>query len=372
MSQRLTGQRNWHTVAIGWAVLAGLLLALALAPRASAELVESGRTRLQLNRGLFAQFEDEGIRVAKVKQGKVAGRLVTLPVEGGLIEPASGSGWVDSAGGFRLRSGKRVARLTEISVNTAKKGVWAKLDGKRSKIAAFEDPGFSRAGFGGTIQVRPLKLNAKAAEQLNRRLGLDGVFRPGRAFATVASTYRPEWVQVAKGSLQLSFDQGLLDKLKSVEIEPRPFEMTSTGPSPLVYSAPLIGGSIYPTQSRSSGFAEGGFRLSKPEAPGPVITVANIGVSFESNSLSNSIQLHTESGQLGTVPPGPFATVDLGGATVQLDPSARSLTVTNARAILGAGGAELINREFAAPKGKAPLVAAGDPLGTISATLQGR
>ena len=147
--------------------------------------------------------------------------------------------------------------------------------------------------------------------------------------------------------------------------------MTVTGSSPLIYSAPLLGGAIYPRQSRSAGFVEGGFRLTKPESPGPVVTVSNVGVSFESNSLSTAIQLHTEAGQLGTVPPGPFATVDLGGATVQLDSRARSLTV-GARVVLGSGGAELINREFAAPKGKAPLVAAGDFLGLVSATLQGR
>ncbi len=373
MNQRTAWQRNWQGLAIGMAVAAGLLLALALAPRASAELVESGKTRLRLDRGLFVELEEEGVKLAKVKQGKVQGRLVTLPAKGGLIEPASGSGWVDGAGGFSLRSGKRVVRLTEVSVNTAKEGVWAKLDGKRTKIAVVEGPGFARAAFGGTIRIGSLKLNARTAGHLNRRLGLDGVFRPGRPFAAVSSTYRPEWVQVAKGSLQLSFDQGFLDKLKSVEIEPAPFAMTVTESGPLTYSAPLLGGSIYPAQTRShsQGFAEGGFRLAKAGAPGPVVTVSNIGVSFESSSLSNAVQLHTEAGQLGTVPAGPFATLDLSGATVYLDPPHRSLTVA-ARVVLGSGGAELINREFAQPRGKGALVAAGDLLGLVSATLQGR
>lgn len=370
MSQRLAGQRNWQMVAIGLAVLAGLLLALALAPRASAELVESGKTRLQLNRGLFAQFEEEGVRVAKVQQGKVEGRLVTLPVQGGLIDPASGSGWVDSAGGLSLRSGKRVVRLTEISVNTAKEGIWAKLDGKRAKIATVEDPSFSRVGFGGTIRVRSLKLNGRAADHLNRRLGLDGVFRPGRPFAAVTSTYQPEWVQARKGSLQISFDQGLLDKLKSVEVEPAPFAMSVTGSNPLTYDAPILRGDIYPRGNRGSGGVEGGFRLARPGMPSPVITVSNIGLSLESTNLSTAVALHTESGQLGQVPPAPFATIDFAPAAIQVDQAARSFTVTGARAVLGVGGAVLINREFAAPKGKDPLVAAGELVGTLSMTVQ--
>lgn len=364
---------NWQGFAVGVAVISGLLLALALAPGASAEAVESGKTRLRIDRGLLSELEQEGVELTKVKRGKFQGRLLTLPATGGLIEPASASGWVDSAGGLGLRSGKRAARLTEVSVNTAKDGVWAKLDGKRTKIAALGDFGLSRAGFGGTIRVESLKLNAKAADLLNRRLGLDGVFRPGRAFAAVSSTYQPEWVQAPNGALQLSFDPGLLAKLKSVEVEPAPFSMSATGPDPLVYSSPILRGDIYPrTAGRGSGGVEGGFRLARPGVPSPVITVSNIGVSFETNTLSTAVMLHTESGQLGTVPPGPFATVDLAAAGVQLDPAARRLTVANARAVLAAGGAELINREFAQPKGKAPIVAAGDLLGTVSMTLQGR
>jgi hypothetical protein len=373
VTQRATGRWNWQGAAVGLAVLAGLLLTLGPAPRASAELVESGKTRLRLDRALFAELEREGIEVGKVKQAKVQGRLVTLPVGGGLIEPASASGWVDSEGGLRLRSGRRVARLTEISVNTAKKGVWARLDGKRAKIAVVEDFGVSRAGFGGTIRVASMRLNAKAADHLDRRLGLDGVFRSGRPFAAVASTYQPEWVQAPNGSLELSFDPGLLARLKSVEVEPAPFSMNATGPDPLVYSSPILRGDIYPrTSGRGSGGIEGGFRLARPGVPSPVITVSNIGVSFESNFLSTAIALHTEAGRLGELPPGPFATVDLSSAGVRLDPAARSLAVTGARAVLGTGGAALINREFAEPKGKAPIVAAGDLLGTISVTLQGR
>lgn len=373
MSQRAAGQRYRQGVATGLAVAAGLLLlALAPAPQASAELVEAGKTRLRLDRGLVAELGQKGVKLTKVKQGKVQGRLVTLPVKGGLIEPASGSGWVDSAGGLGFRSGKKVVRLTEISVNTAKEGIWAKLDGKRAKIAAVKDPGFSRAGFGGTIRVADLKLNAKATNHLNRRLGLDGIFRPGRTFGAVSSTYQPEWVQAPNGSLQFSFDQGLLDELKSVEVEPAPFSMSVTGSNPLAYDAPILRGDIYPRAGRSSGGIEGGFRLARPGVPSPVITVSNIGLSFETNTLSTAVALHTESGQLGQVPPGPFATFDLSGAAVRLDPKARNLTVANARAVLGTAGAELINREFAAPKGKAPIVAAGDLLGTLSMTVQGR
>lgn len=49
-----------------------------------------------------------------------------------------------------------------------------------------------------------------------------------------------------------------------------------------------------------------------------------------------------------------------------------SLSILNARATLEAPVAALINATFATPKGKAPVVAAGDPFGTFSLTMQGR
>ena len=76
MSQRV-GHRDWQAVAAGASVL--LLLALALAPRASAELVAGGTTRLRLDRGLFAEMNMEAREGTKVQHGKVRAVSLTLP-----------------------------------------------------------------------------------------------------------------------------------------------------------------------------------------------------------------------------------------------------------------------------------------------------
>jgi len=348
------------------------LLALAAPTRASAELVIAGKTRIELNRGLFKALAKEGVRVSKLGPGKVGGRVVTLPVDGGLIEPASASGWVDSTGGFKFRAGKRVAKLSEVTLNTAKEELRADLNGKRLKIATVKGFDFARAGFGGEIEVAGLRLNQRATNLLNRKLRLDDVFRPGRPFASVSSSFLPEWDQLSSGTFQIGLDSGFVAKLKSLEVEPVPFATSVVGTNPLVLGAPLINGAIYPSSNNSWGGIEGGLRISKPEAPGPVITLSNLGLSLESSKVPAAIMVHTESGQIAPSPGGPLGAVDLAGASVRLDPDTRTLTVTDARATLEAPIADLINETFAKPKGKAPAVAAGDPLGTVSMTMQAR
>jgi len=184
--------------------------------------------------------------------------------------------------------------------------------------------------------------------------------------------------------MQFSLDPGFVAKLKSLEVEPVSFEATVLGTDPPSFGAPLINGEIYPGTGGGWGFIEGGIRIAKlgiPEAesPGPVITLPaltwinvglTVGASLESRKVMGAIQAHDASGQIVPGAGNPIAALDLSGATVEVDPATRTLTIANARATLEASVADLINRTFATPKGKAPVLAAGDPLGTFSLTMQ--
>lgn len=379
MSQRVAKRGNW----LGAAVLVGLLLALALPGRAAAETVEAGSTKLELNRALFRALKAEGVEVSKLGQGTVRGRTVTLPVDGGQIELTTAVGTVDHGGGFRLRSGKRMARLSQIVLDTAQRGVFAKIDDRGMRIASLPSFELARAGFGDEIGIARLRLNAVAATMLNRKLGLDRVFRPGRAFASVASGFQPELDRLQSGSLQFSLDPGFVAKLKSLEVDPAQFETAVLGSDPPTFSAPLLGGVIYPGSSRSWALIEGGIRIAKlgepqlPETPGPifsfpVLTFINLGLALEAQKVTGLIHAHDANGGFAPGPSGSLASLDLSAATVQLDPATRTLAVSGARATLEAPVAALINETFALPKGKAPVFAAGDPFGTFSLTMQGR
>jgi hypothetical protein len=364
------------------AVAAGLLpVAFALPTPASAESIEAGETRLQLDRVLFDELGDAGVQISRFGKGKVQGRVVTLPVDGGLIDLGTASGSIDQAGGFKFRSGKRTVRMSELILDTAKRELYAKLDNKRLRIATLKSYSFSRAGFGDEVEVADLRLSRRTTGLLNRKLRVNRVFRPSRAFAAISSSFQPETVRMVSGSMQFSLDPGTVAKLKSLELDPVPFETTQLGSSPPTFGAPLLGGEIYPSASRSWASIEGGMRIAKleipepPESPGitlPTLTWANLGLSLESQKVIGGVVSHNAAGQVVPSPGGPLAALDLAAATVQLDPQTRTLSIADARATLEAPFANLINETFATPKGKAPILAGGDPLGTFSLTMQVR
>jgi hypothetical protein len=378
------GELNRRACALALGIVAALsLLALAGPSRAAntAERVEAGATSLELNRSLFRTLEAEGVEVAKLGRGTVRGRVVTLPISGGQIELPTATGSVGHVGGIKLRSGKRVARLDQLGLNTRKRELYARLGGKRMRIASVAGFEFARAGFGEQIDAR-LRLDQNAAAALNRKLGLDRVFLPGRTFAALASDFQPEADRLASGSMQFSLDPGTVAKLKDLEVGPVQFETAMLSSNPPTFGAPLIQGGIYPTENRSWGFVEGGIRIGKlgtPEPGSPVPTIAfpvltfiNLGLSLETQKLLGFVDVHDVAARLASSLPGPIAALDLSSATVQLDPQTRTLSIVNVKANLEPPLANLINETFAAPKGKAPVLAAGDPFGTFSLTMQGR
>jgi hypothetical protein len=376
------GKLTWYARWAALGVAVGLLPLALIAPSlAGAEVVEAGSTNLELQRGLFRTLKTEGVEVSKLGPATVRGRAVTLPVSGGGIELATAVGSVQHAGGFKLRAGKRVVRLSELGLDTKQRGLFAKLDGKRMRIASVPSFEFARAGFGDEIEVKRLRLNQTTAAALNRKLDIERVFRPDSAFAAVSSSFQPEAVRMTSGSMQFSLDPSTVAKLKTLEVDAVQFETAVLGSSPPAFGAPLIQGQIYPGQNRSWGFLEGGIRIAKlgtpepPESPGPIITFPvltfiNLGLSLESQKLTGFIHAHDATGGFAPGPTGSLAALDLSGATVQIDPAARTLSIANVRATLEAAVAHLINETFATPKGKAPVLAAGDPLGTFSLTMQ--
>jgi len=351
-------------------VLAAGLMGLAMAQRASAEGISAGATLVELNRGLFKALKKDKVQLSKVGAGAVSGRFATILADGGQIDFTSGSGSIYSADGFRFRVGKRSVKVTQLTVDTTKGAISATVGGTKLKLAAIPGYDFAREGFGAAVETSALRLTARSSGVLNRKLGLD-VFRPGRTFGTVAASLQSDEIPVTAGSVRFEFDSDTVDKVRSFGFEVQPMESIG-GMSDPVFSAPLLAGRIDPGMTRTWGMAEGGFRITDPDSPGPTVDWWNLGLSFETGKLLTSGLAHTEFGQVAPGPPQPLAALNLSSATVSVDSTYRNVTVTGAKATLEAGAAAYINQVFAVDRGKAPVLAAGDPLGVISLTMQGR
>lgn len=341
----------------------------ALPVAAQAEPIVKGKTNLRLSRALMAELRAGKVLVSKLPRAKVKGRVVSLPIGGGEVDLSNGSGSLEHEGGFQIATARGAVRFTALQLDTAKRGLWGKVDGRRLKIAGFAGYTAERDGFGDDLAIPALKLRPGVAARLNRKLGLAGVFPARRPFATLDSGFRPLFDTVASGSLVLTLDPVTLAKLQAAGVAPAPFEALVLGSEPPSYAASLVSGSIYPDLRGGTAGVEAGLRLTRA-TPWAQVSFTGLSLSLESNKLfaASAVASGAGTSPKGT---GPIASLDLSGATARVDRSKRTVKIANARVTLEASTAQLINEAFAKVPGQ-QIVATGELLGTLSLWMTGR
>jgi len=347
----------------------GLIVALALPAGAAAEPVVKGKTHLVLDQALATALRLGGVRVSKLGEATFQGRTISLPIEAGEIELDSGLGSLQQEGGSRLTAGHRAVELTALRLDTEKLVLSGRINGRRMQIAGFAGYRAKRNGFGDTIEITALKLRPAAAATLNRELGRAGLFNPRAPFASLSSSFKPQFDTVAGGALQVALDPLTLTKLRAVGVTPLPFEAATIATEPPTYAASLSSGAIYPDLRGGSASVDMGIRFQR-EAPRTVVSWLDLSVSLDSNKLSADASLTRAA---ATSPKGttPIAALDFSGATARIDPGKRTVSITGARAMLEPAAAALLNEAFAKAPGQ-PVVASGDPLGEVSLWMTGR
>jgi hypothetical protein len=349
------------------ALLACLLLALPAS--AAAEPIVKGKTNLRLSRVLMAELRAEGVRLVKLQQAKVRGRVVSLPIGSGEVDVTNGSGSLEHEGGFRLETGGRAVTLTALRLDTAKRSLWGEVDGRRMKVAGFAAYTAERDGFGDDVAIPALKLRPAVATYLDRVLGIAAAFAAPRPFASLDTGFRPQYDTIASGSMVLTLDPIALAKLRGAGIAPAPLEALVLGSEPPSYAASLVSGAIYPDLRGGSAGVEAGLRLTR-EAPWAQLSFADLSLSLESNKVfaTTSVASGAGSSPKGS---GPIAALDLSGATARIDRDKRRVRIANARLTLESSTAQLINETFAKVPGQ-QIVATGELLGTLSLWMTGR
>lgn len=336
---------------------------------AEAEPIAKGHTGIAVSRNLVLKLKRKGIALSRIGGAGGSGRVVSLSIDGGDLDLSSGQGTVEHEGGLRFAVGARSVSLTGLGLDSSKRVLRGRIDGRRAVLARLGNIGTGRFGFADTIWVGRVWMTAKLASKLNRGLGLGNFFAAGRPFATISTTAHPLYDKIARGSLELSLDPGTLAKLKAANVVPAPFEAAVLSNEPPTYAASLVNGAIYPDLRGGFAGVEAGLRLVR-ESSWATISWVGLSLSLESNRLTADSSLATDAGNdpRGV---GPIAELDLSGATVRVDAEDRAVTITGARAILEASAAALINEAFAATPGQ-QVVAAGDPLGTLALKMTGR
>jgi hypothetical protein len=322
------------------AVLAAALFALlAFAPFASAaaDPVETGSATVTLNNGFVKSLKKRGVKIVKVKPAKLKGKKATFPVVGGEVDPTNGAGTLKLGGGLQFKHGKKKAPVKALVIDTKKKGLFAKVAGKKVKLATLAGWSYARAGFGVSMTVKKLKLTKAAAKKLNKKLGFTKGKKPfvgNKLMGSAKAEEQPATVTVLPGG-NVNFDANkeLLLKLKDVKTDANPIAPT-TEKGLGNYELPITGGTVAPSGLAGVVQTAGGLLLSQKLQTSPTtaleteITLGNMWLDLSAKTVTVEVVAKSnasESLNLGNL--GRSSIADLTITGVFADPVARTVHV---------------------------------------------
>jgi hypothetical protein len=335
---------------------------------AAADTIGGGRTNITLNKSLYRLMRADGVEVSGLRPAGVDGRRVTLPVSSGLLESTYGTGYLFYKGGIVMKAGGHKVALRKLLLNTEKDWLRGSMGGTKLFVATARDRRARRDGFDGIAVALELRLTRRAAAILNRRLGLDGVFRGRQRLGAVSTSAKRDQVTVTGGTLYLAVDAGFDAKLQSLEVELRPQETgTAAGSAPQTLALPLLPSGIRPDLREGGLYSEAGFTLIGEGSPGRQARFLGVGVPLESGTISGGLWMDPVPPFPGLVGTTPIANVSFASA---IDRTTGAVTAPSTPATLAPGAAARFNEAFA-PPGET-VFNAGEPFAAVSFAVQTR
>lgn len=338
-------------------ILATALIALlAFAPLASAasDPVGSGTTTVTLNGGWVNYLNTFGIKVQKEGSVKLKGKKATFKNVGGSVDPTTGKGEVQLGGGLKFKAGSKSAKVKGLVLNTSKKALFGKVNGKKVKFATIAYSQ-KRNGFGVNLTVKSMKLTNAAATQLNKKTGYESgnpkPFLKNKLIGKGASEVQPATVTVLPGGLMsLATDATTINKLKEVGVT-IPVTAPTTEPSPGLYAFPITGGSLSPAGNAGTAQSSGGLQLLQKLPTNPEettfieteITLGNVWADLSAKTLTVEVVAKSTASKdlnLGNLGRSSIADITVGGLVA--DPATRTISV-NASAVLQPISAEVLD-----------------------------
>jgi len=339
-----------------------LVLALVYAPAAGAtyDPVGSGSTRITLDSGFVALLRSHGVGLSVTSPAMLKGRVVTLPVSGGEMDPGSGRGTVEHEGSIVLTSARRKVPFRALTVKAKKTPLIAKVGGSQLKVAKAKRIASDREGFGVGFRGTGLTLTQKLATRLNKKLGLGRLLVEGQPFGSVASRTQPASVElIPAGSAVLTPDPAFKAKLDSLFVAVNPIHPAQSLGG--VYSFPVtVGGEIAP--DASSGTLKVAGDLEFLQLGAGQVFWHEPWLDLAVHDAAAEVDIEPTPAFAGKI--GRIGILGLGSGTVVSDPATRTISFSAAPASLTAEAAARFNEAFT--QGGPPAFSAGDPVGTVS------
>jgi hypothetical protein len=346
-----------------------VLTSLACAASASARFdpIAGGSTSLTLARPFLALLKADGVSVKAGAGASYKAGVATFPVSGGKLEPADVVGSVEHEGVLVFSAGRRVLPLKGLVLKTTRKSspLSAKFGGGQLKLASSSKLSSTRSGFGVASKVTQIKLSAKAATRLDKKLGLPGVFSEGQLLGSSTTDAQPETVTVKEGGrAELTLAPEFAAKLSALFVAVNPVFPAEHLGAP--FTLRVTDGQIAP--DASSGTLETAGALELIQQDGGQAFFRELAPELGLASTRSEYQFIASPTSPGPAVTGPL--LGLGAGTVVSEPKARTISEAGAPLPLSAATAQALNETLAKPQGKSSVFSTGEILGTLSFSAQ--
>ena len=353
------------TLALCLTALALLMAGLLPSTAGARAVIGDGEARPSLDRGLVRELRREGVGVDGIGVATAKRGRVELPVVAGATNGAPGRGALTVAGGFAFESARRSAKIGDILVNTGKGQSVARIAGTHRILAKHGALRSRPAGFGTRIQIRRLTLTGGTAAALNRKLGLDGVFRRGRRLGSLVMVAIPDLVAIGRGTLAIGGPETTFSKLESLNVQMGIWGATGRWRAGIEnYWLFEIGATaIAPDASAGvlEGGADDGVTMEIHESPPRNMLLRGPRINLGTGELTATISALSQEGpETATI-----ATLDYSTARFQIRPKVGVFELMGIRAVSNQYIADQLNARFQTPG----FFAAGETLARMTVTL---
>jgi hypothetical protein len=365
---RLRTKRRAASAAVA---VASVAMGLPVHAQASYDPLASATTTITIAAPLSHLLATHGVSLSATAPARRRGSSLTLPLAGGQVDPIASRLSLESEGTLIFTRGPRRVILRHLSLKTNPTPLIAKVGGGQLKIATSAKRSFARQGFGSHFTAQGLRLTAKLATRLDKKLRLPGVFAQDQLLGSLSATVQPATTAILPvGRLTLTPDPAMLAKLNSLFVSLNPIAPAELAPGPS-FGLPFIpAGTIAP--DASSGVPRSGGSLEFLQLGAGQLFLHELWFDLgEKNVLAEVDEEPTPTypGKLGQIP---VATLDLSSATIATDPKPRTVSVSGASLSLNPTLAAAFNEAFAKPQGKSDVFHAGELFGGLSFVARGQ
>jgi hypothetical protein len=268
---------------------------------------------------------------------------------------------VEGSGSLIFARGKHKIHFRQIVFMAKRTPLYARVGGTKFKIASGAKITSRRQGFGAQFRASNLRLTAKVASRLNKKLGLGRTLQAGQLMGSLSVNATPATVHLRVGDrLQLHVAPDFFAKLEDRFVSLNPIAPAELAPGPIL---------SFPVGLESTYAPNGLSGIVKLNGSVELLQLGNAQIFW--NEVWLEPALSALSIELDVEPSPPYGGREVQspllelppGALVDSDPKVRKLSLSSQAVTLSARAAAGLNDAFA--KGEA-VFAPGEQIGTLS------